>query len=112
MRQVSSVLSPFMLFPVAFATGLYARQDAALVTLVALKLALKSGLGCGFAVALSDSTASMEFTEKGAICFEIFFSCLLFFLLILEVSVCFLCAYYLYCGIASFLILCCDYTKC
>lgn len=32
MRQVSSVLSLFMLFPVAFATGLCARQAAALVT--------------------------------------------------------------------------------
>lgn len=51
MRQVSSILSLFMLFPVAFSSGLYARQAAALVTLVALKLTLKSALGCGFAVA-------------------------------------------------------------
>lgn len=67
MRQVSSVL--LMLFPAAFAfaTGLYARQAAALVTLVALKLTLKSGLGCGFAAALSDITARMGFTEKGAV---------------------------------------------
>lgn len=47
-------------------------QAAALVTLVALKLTLKSGFGCGFAVTLSDSTASMEFTEKGAVCLGIF----------------------------------------
>lgn len=47
--------------------GLYAGQAAALVTLVALKLALKSGLGSGFAVALRDSTARMEFTENGIV---------------------------------------------
>lgn len=41
-----------MLFPIAFAAGLYPRQAAALVTLVALKLTLKSGLSYGCGVAL------------------------------------------------------------
>jgi len=36
-----------MLFPMAFAAGLYPRQAAVLVAFVALKLTLKSGLGYG-----------------------------------------------------------------
>lgn len=100
MGKICSVLPLFMLFPITFAAGLSPGQATALVTLVALKLALKSGLGYNHGMVLG-SFQGWTPREKSSVVFLCFF----FFFVSL-------CARYLYYGIASFLMLCCDYIKC
>lgn len=93
MRKICSVLPFFMLFPITLAAGLYPGQATALVTLVALKLALKSGLGYDHVMVLG-SFQGWTPREKSSVVFLCFFfslylCALITFTMVLLLSLCF-----------------------